>query len=210
MPTLKNIGTCFLCEENIDHRVIKRHLAKCLENKSFIHPAEKENVFLIKIYAGKFFWLYIAINGRCKLDRLDFFLRSIWLECCGHLSQFTINGEYYDCDGGMNKVLHRLFNVGTVFDYEYDFGSTTELKGEVIGMYPGKLKDDIELIARNNLPPHLTCSKCTKKPDFICSMCLELSCKQCAKNDKCDSGYDYMLPVVNSPRMGVCGYTGED
>lgn len=31
-------------------------------------------------------------------------------------------------------------------------------------------------------------------------------CESCAKNHECDE--DMFLPVLNSPRTGVCGYTG--
>ncbi len=31
-------------------------------------------------------------------------------------------------------------------------------------------------------------------------------CDSCAEDHKC--GEDMLLPVVNSPRTGVCGYTG--
>ena len=106
-------------------------------------------------------------------------------------------------------MIQRLFRLGTMFNYEYDFGSTTELKGEVVSIYPGKMKKNVQMIARND-SPDLTCSSCSQKPYLICSICLDPFCKKCSKKDKCDSGYDYMLPVVNSPRMGVCGYTGED
>ena len=33
-----------------------------------------------------------------------------------------------------------------------------------------------------------------------------LLCSHCAKKHEC--GEDVQLPVVNSPRMGMCGYTG--
>ena len=72
------------------------------------------------------------------LKELDVFIRDIWVECCGHLSAFTIHEEQYesnpDTDAfwgkpsrNMNYRLKDVVDVGDSFLYEYDFGSTTEL-----------------------------------------------------------------------------------
>ena len=165
---------------------------------------------MIKVFAGKSFWLYLEINGSSNLEKLDSFLRDTWLECCGHMSQFDINGESYSSDGEMRKIIHRVFDVGTTFDYEYDFGSTTKLEGKIISTRPGKQLKEIRLLARNNLPEEIQCSTCQKHPEVICSVCYDFCCKKCQKkHDSCE-GEEFMLPVVNSPRMGVCGYSGPD
>ena len=45
---------------------------------------------------------------------------------------------------------------------------------------------------------------------LVCTLCIckreGLLCKKCAKKYECDE--DILLPVCNSPRMGVCGYEG--
>jgi len=61
----------------------------------------------------------------------------------------------------------------------------------------------------NNLPEFKCwCGKVTKE---ICSQCIweetGLLCSECAKKHEC--GEEMLLPVVNSPRMGMCGYTGD-
>jgi hypothetical protein len=205
--TTSNNGICILCKENIEHRSMVKHINKCLEN-SLNDASSKEKLFLIKIFAGKSFWLYLEINGSSTLEILDSFLRDTWLECCGHMSQFDINSESYSSDGEMQKVIHRVLDVGVTFDYEYDFGSTTQLKGKVISTRPGKLLKEIRLLAQNNLPEEIQCSICQKHPEAICSVCYDFFCKKCRrKHDNCE-GEECMLPVVNSPRMGVCGYEG--
>jgi hypothetical protein len=204
---LSNTGTCFLCNDKVSHRSITKHIEKCLVNNASHQPSEKENIFLIKVYCEKAFWLYIEINGSAKLGDLDDYLRRIWLESCGHMSQFEINDQRYSSNGGMNKVIHQTLKVGTEFDYEYDFGSTTWLEGKVISSRPGQLKNKIRLVARNHLPADLLCETCQNKPDIICMECQELVCEAC-KEDHGDCGEDFMLPVVNSPRMGICGYCG--
>ncbi len=57
---------------------------------------------------------------------------------CGHLSAFEIDGIRYEVDAGygygwqeesksMNYKLKTVLRKGMTLDYEYDFGSTTEL-----------------------------------------------------------------------------------
>ena len=43
--------------------------------------------------------------GSATLEELDHYLRTIWLECCGHLSQFTIGGMLYDRPGADSGYL---------------------------------------------------------------------------------------------------------
>lgn len=174
------------------------------------NPLKKEKIFLIKVFAGKSFWLYIEINGSATLDHLDSFLRETWLECCGHMSQFDIDGKGYSSDGEMHKTINKVLEVGTQFDYEYDFGTTTQLAGKVILVRSGKLKKGTRLIARNDLPEDISCTTCSNKPDVICSVCYDFCCKKCKKKHNACDGEEFMLPVINSPRMGMCGYTGEE
>lgn len=205
-----NSGTCFLCNEEVSHRSITKHIEKCLGKNALDQSSLKERIFLIKVYCGKEFWLYIEINGSAKLENLDSCLRHVWLECCGHMSQFKINGQRYPYNGGMNSVIHRTLKIDTEFDYEYDFGSTTWLDGKVISSRTGQLKNNVRLVARNHLPADIICETCQKKPDVICTDCQELVCDACKEDHDGCSGEDFMLPVVNSPRMGVCGYCGPD
>ncbi|HEX7243833.1 MAG TPA: hypothetical protein VF263_26335, partial [Longimicrobiaceae bacterium] len=36
------------------------------------------------------YWLHLEMNGSAALDDLDDYLRVIWLECCGHMSRFSV------------------------------------------------------------------------------------------------------------------------
>src|SRR6266699_6043638 len=49
-------------------------------------------------------------------------------------------------------------------------------------------------------------------PTHICTQCIYKDkgylCDTCARSHKC--GEEMLLPLVNSPRAGVCGYTGQD
>ncbi len=111
------------------------------------------------------------------------------------------------------KKLGDALEQGLVFDYEYDFGSTTALKLKVQNSrqgLPEKSKYHVRLLARN-LMPEVKCQECDKNPATIID--LEaiydgkgLICKACARKRKLE---DMILPLVNSPRAGECGYTGD-
>ncbi|MEI7557046.1 hypothetical protein [Candidatus Chlorohelix sp.] len=95
------------------------------------------------------YWLHLEISADTSLLKLDKYLRNIWVECCGHLSAFTIGGqsyadsidpEYATNDKNMRGVkLGNVVEEGQSFDYEYDFGSTTELRLKVVGECEGIL-----------------------------------------------------------------------
>ncbi len=86
------------------------------------------------------YWIYIEVPANLMLIRLDTFLRNTWVECCGHLSAFSINGirymsetdEYFKEDKSMNYVLDKILISGQEFSYEYDFGSTTYIRLKVV------------------------------------------------------------------------------
>ncbi len=77
---------------------------------------------------------------------------------------------------------------------------------EVIDCYEGQLHKKVRFLARNNMPT-VKCTTCSANPKAICSCCYRFCCTECVKKHRC--GTEGMLPVVNSPRIGVCGYTGE-
>ena len=181
---------------------MEKHTVDDAEEKNEIN--KKEKIFLIHVYFNQEFWLYVEINGSAILEDLDYFLRKIWVECCDHRSKFTINGgAYYSHVEAMGKAIHRILPVTRSFDYIYDFGTPTELKGNVITSRFGILKNGIRLIAQNNLPDNILCTLCQKTSHVICRDCFETYCQTCKQNHtSCDREY-CMLPVVNSPRMGL-------
>jgi ribosomal protein L37AE/L43A len=110
--------------------------------------------------------------------------------------------------GSMKTQIGKVLEKGTKFLYEYDFGSTTHITLRVIDVREGKAaKQRVALLARNE-PPAILCDACKKEPAVaVCTSCSEgWLCKKCAKKHEC--GAEGLLPVVNSPRVGVCGYTG--
>ncbi len=108
----------------------------------------------LKIWSYKPFWLHLEAKSTATLSDLDHFLRRIWLECCEHLSEFTINSVRYSASDmeddfwgieskSMNVPLKTVFGVKDKFEYEYDFGSTTNLEGQVFAERQGVQREKI-------------------------------------------------------------------
>ena len=167
------------------------------------------------------YWMNLEVPADATLAEVDLFLRATWLECCGHLSAFTIGGVSYasvDPDWGMDDrsmfvPLSRVLRVGDSFQHQYDFGTTTYLTLKTVSERMGPARGEgIQVLAQNE--PLLTpCDQCgNSAATRICSECSWSGegwlCDQCSKKHGC--GEDMLLPVVNSPRVGVCGYTGRD
>jgi len=102
--------------------------------------------------------------------------------------------------------LQRVLRIKDTFEYQYDFGSTTYLEGQLYSIRDGVLQDKIRILARNN-PPVFQCQNCKAIATAVCVQCYETYCQDCLVEHEC--GEEMALPVVNSPRMGVCGYAGE-
>ena len=108
-----------------------------------------------------------------------------------------------------------MLETGLKLEYDYDFGSTTSVSLQVMGSYKLNLKENVLLLSRNE-PLEILCSSCNKNAaTAICSVHIEegegFYCEACAAKheEECEDFADYArMPVVNSPRMGVCGYTG--
>jgi hypothetical protein len=150
--------------------------------------------------------MHLKALGRASFGDLDMFLRDTWLECCGHMSGFSAGEEEID----MNEKLSDILSPGQTWRYEYDFGSTTELLLKVVSEFEGSLiKGKVEILVRNEAP-RIKCNQCEKPATTICVDCLNDDqgwlCDDCAREHGCDE--EMFLPLVNSPRTGVCGYEG--
>lgn len=116
--------------------------------------------------------------------------------------------DFGDLD--MDLQIAQVLPPGGICQYQYDFGTTTELVVRLIGSIelPGQ-KASIHVLARND-PPEITCAQCGKPATQVCSECVWQGngwlCEECAAKHEC--GEEMLLPVVNSPRTGMCGYCG--
>ncbi|MFP4057610.1 MAG: hypothetical protein ACLF0G_12140 [Candidatus Brocadiia bacterium] len=217
-------GTCFLCRQTFSGSGMSRHVAVCLEKHPppDAHPSRRTPVFHLRIQ-GQYlpeYWLHLEAPARATLADVDRFLRNLWLECCGHMSAFYIEGQSYSAcpmddlfDQDMDVALGEALAPKTRFTYEYDFGSTTHLAGRVVGAREAPDRPEpVRLVARND-PPDIPCGLCGRPAEVICPFCSYepegWMCKACAaKHGHPEPEPEVLLPVVNSPRAGVCAYAG--
>jgi hypothetical protein len=153
------------------------------------------------------------VRGVATLEDIDAYLRAIWLECCGHMSAFTLGGW------GTPQLAKEGF-VSAVFRHKakimhlYDFGTeswTTLKRISVREGHPPTLRP-ISLMVRNKLP-EVICIECGAPAKWLCIECVVEEDRMgflCAKHRKTHEHDDYGEPlkVVNSPRLGLCGYEG--
>ncbi|MFP4600568.1 MAG: hypothetical protein ACLFVJ_20100, partial [Persicimonas sp.] len=221
-------ATCRICGGSYTERGITRHLQSCLEKHA--HGAKTGTLLKVSASYDSSYWLRLVASPEATLDSLDQFLRNIWLECCGHMSEFEIGGVRYEPGGGgegwsfsppsrsTDGPIRRALPDGAEFSYVYDFGSSTHLEGRSYGSvpWPAELAVDspestskIVVLSRNEAPV-FECAVCGEPAQWLCTECQwddeGFLCAEHARTHDCDS---YMLrPVVNSPRMGVCAYDG--
>lgn len=207
MSNSGSIGICQLCGVHKGKRAMVTHLQACLPSSSKAGPeAGGKPLLLLCAQAYNMYWLDLAVKPEAKLKDLDRFLRDIWLECCGHMSEFQGAARR---EVNMNTKIGNAFKDTQRLDYVYDFGTSTQLEIVHKGAVVGGSKGPVLLLARNE-PFAWKCDECGESAVAICCECIYeergLCCEEHAVNHEC--GEDMLLPVVNSPRMGICGYTG--
>lgn len=227
MPRITPLGKCRWCGTVLSKAAVGRHLAACAKSRRGATPLARNATrrrWLHVAFEGADdpdYWLHLAVPAKDPLWHLDNVLRDIWLECCGHMSAFRIDGQYFtespwsaaDAmeDGeDMSVAAGEALQAGDRFEYKYDFGSTTRLAGRVLTDLPDVFpKRSVQLLARNDRPT-FRCLVCGKAATRICLECAGRGpgtlCDGCVKTHDCDRGM--LLPVINSPRVGVCAYGG--
>lgn len=213
-------GQCVFCHTAMTRSGLAKHLVTCKARQQLMTQSNKQQVKERSLYhlqvqdawSGDF-WLHLEVDGAAQLLDLDTYLRAIWLECCGHLSQFSIGGW----DGpaiSMKRKIMDVFTPGVIVTHIYDFGTSSETFIKAVGTRTGRplSKYPILLMGRN-APPEERCMECPQRAAALCLECvydLEASgflCSNHAKGHPHDN-YGDPLPLVNSPRVGMCGYDG--
>lgn len=116
-----------------------KHIGACRRAKAAGKPRggdagePAKRVFHLVVEGGGPYWLHLAVPEDAPLSTVDGFLRRIWLECCQHMSAFTIAKRRYSVapmreldEKGMNVALGKVLQAGMKFGHEYDYGSTTD------------------------------------------------------------------------------------
>jgi hypothetical protein len=225
----QSTGACVYCGKAMTRGGLARHLRTCAQRQQAIATAnakrgQDQTLYHLQVQDawGGAYWLHLEMCGNATLKDLDFYLREIWLECCGHLSAFEIgpvrytqildDGMGWGQEQSMNVRVHKLFRPGMEIPYEYDFGTTSELVIKVVDQRQGKptTRNPIVLMARNAFEPP-PCAICGQPAESVCAECVwddpqaAVLCQDHASEHEHD---DMLMPIVNSPRTGMCGYTG--
>ena len=220
MATRSSIpGTCTYCDGTYAKSGMPQHLRACSERGQAIaaaaNGAQSDTLYHLRVDDewAPYFWLDLEMRGSAPLGELDAYLRAIWLECCGHLSKFTIGGWAGE-DVPDKRRAREAFGPDTELTHLYDFGTTSETRIRVMDVREGAptTGHPVALMARNEMP-EVSCMKCDRQATWLCVECMyetddggEL-CDEHVESHPHDA-YGRPLPLVNSPRTGMCGYEG--
>jgi hypothetical protein len=210
---LQSEGHCIFCDDYFSQKDLNRHLTTHLKRKA---KEDKDQITTsyhhIVVEAGVQF-LHLLVKSSCEMAAIDDFLRAIWLDCCGHQSGFHVKkGPEIEMEERVENVL----TPKTKIHHDYDYGTTTRTFLKSQNQYDLDFDDeDIILLSRNE-PLKIMCTVCSKKPAKVaCTSCMweqdAYYCTTCAKKHDaiCEDFEDYArVRIVNSPRMGECGYEG--
>lgn len=213
-------GACAFCGREMSKGGLTRHLKTCPQRQAAIAAVDAgagdpQSLYHLRVQDawGGDFWLHLEMQGRATLKDLDHYLRAIWLECCGHLSQFSIGGWAGD-EISMSRRIAQVFAPGVELEHIYDFGTSSHTMVKAVDVRRGKplSKHPIFLMARNDMP-EVECMECGKPATWLCMECIYEDdepgwlCDEHAEDHPHDD-YGGLTPVVNSPRLGMCGYSG--
>ncbi len=214
-------GDCVFCGREMAKSGLTRHLKTCEKRKEAIRTAdeekkgEKQSLYHLQIQDVYLtdFWLHLEMNGSAIMEDLDYYLRTIWLECCVHLSRFFEDGMGSE-DIPMDHKVDQELKPGDELTHVYDFGTSSETLIRVLDAREGwpLTEHPVYLMARNHMPPDV-CSECGETAGWYCRECnIENGewVNLCRKHAEAHTHHEYgdPYPLVNSPRLGMCGYTG--
>ena len=223
MPRQKQTkGTCAFCASEIGKGTVARHLEKCapfqdaLEKAASRGKAAPQTIYHLRVSDAydNHFWLDLEMNGAATLKKLDTYLRAIWLECCGHLSEFSAGG-WGGTKFGMARKANDVWDKTDELTHIYDFGTSSQTTIKIVSARVGQplSKHPIALLVRNVMPA-AQCRECEQLATHLCMGCViendepGLLCEQHLKIDPHGDDYGEPIELVNSPRLGMCGYDG--
>ncbi len=213
-------GACVFCGREMTKGGLSKHLKTCPQRQEAINKAAekagpKQRLFHLQIQDAwsSDFWLHVEMNGGATLKELDKYLRAIWLECCGHLSRFSVGG-WGGNEIAISRKIEQVFSPGVELTHIYDFGTSSETLVKAVEVREGQplTKHPIFLMARNHMPPAV-CAECGEPAGWLCMECLieegewVTFCQKHAEEHPHDN-YGEPMPLFNSPRVGMCGYDG--
>ncbi len=122
---------------------VNRRLSACAVWEALLSKAESKKgssqaLYHLRIQAvGQAqFWIDVEMRGSATLDSLDQYLRAIWLECCGHMSQFVFGGRRGK-EISMRRRIADVLEPGMELTHIYDFGTSSETLIKAVGVREG-------------------------------------------------------------------------
>lgn len=214
-------GRCTYCGTETTKGAARKHLARCPQRQAAIEKAERkktkrETLYYLRIQDAwrKEFWLDLEMRGAGTLQDLDHYLRHIWLDCCGHMSSFSVKAWQGD-EIPFSRTISEVFAPNTELTHIYDFGTSSETLVKAIATRDGAptTTRPITLMVRNLMPEARCIEECGETATWLCMECL---IEEQQWGTLCDTHAathphdDYGEPIrlVNSPRLGMCGYDG--
>ncbi len=218
---VRRVGRCGYCDGEFDVGGMTRHLSSCRRRRCAVAEADRrrgKNAALYHLRAQdawrKDFWLDLEVIGSASLKTLGQYLRGIWLECCGHLSMFSESG-WNSREFSLSARVSDVFGPGVQITHIYDYGDSSETLIRNVAVRSGKRTDPVHPIAlmARNLEPVDLCITCGEQASWLCFECIlehDTLGTLCGPHSETHPHGDYGDPVlmVNSPRMGMCGYSG--
>ena len=213
-------GQCTLCGYETTKGSMVKHMAACPQRQAQITHAEQtkrkpETLYHLRVQDAynSNFWLDVEVRGSATLKDIDAYLRAIWLECCGHLSQFSVGG-WQGTEIAKSRRVDAIFQRAVELTHIYDFGTSSETRIKAISQRTGvPLSARPMVLMARNLMPEATCIACGQPATQLCMECLieeQVSGTLCEQHAGTHPHEDYgeLIALVNSPRLGMCGYTG--
>jgi len=213
-------GKCRFCGRDFTRSGLIRHLAACPQYQEALltanqQPGPVQTLYHLVVRDAWYgdYWLHLEMNGAATLTDLDHYLRSIWLECCYHLSRFSIGG-WQGQEIPKQRRAEEVFQDGVELTHIYDFGTSSFTLIKPVDQRQGQplTKHPLALLGRND-PPVYPCMECGQPATWVCMACMieyDQSGALCDAHadEHSHEGYGEPMPLVNSPRVGMCGYIG--
>ena len=193
-------GACFLCGSltlaaNAQNHA--RQCAKAIVAQNTPTPRHRESIrnqpLLVHVRSleGRH-WMVLLLRSTTSLRQLDQFLRTHWLECCGHMSHFQVGKQKYSaCIPGpgdawafddhlscpeekdMLRTVTETIKPGTRFHHEFDYGDTTCLNLRRMHPIDADYEELRDLVSRTEegavVTEHITTLARNDLPETCCA-----------------------------------------
>lgn len=163
-------GMCHFCGETFAKSKMAEHLKTCKvrlsSQKQEGHVQRLFHLFVEGTYRPNY-WMHLEVPAEAMLADLDDFLRAIWLECCGHLSEFTIKDVSYSSvaeeDWGASFALAGETEVGSngrggqpsaeTIATQIAENLSTEMHADLKDVSISQIEEKLVEMLSENLPP---------------------------------------------------------